>query len=102
MAESLGLKNVTAQHSRAEDIKNRQFEIVVSRAVAPLKDLLGWSKHLIKKPANDGSPQGLICLKGGDLAQEIFESGKRPKVTDIYQVFPEEYFREKFIVHVPR
>ena len=49
VAEGIGLKNVTTQHSRAEDIKNKKFDFVVSRAVAPLKDLWRWSKPLLKK-----------------------------------------------------
>ena len=104
VAEAIGLRNLTAQHSRVEDIKNRQFDLVVSRAVAPLKDLLHWSKHLMKKPAANVSKPvtGLICLKGGDLAQEISESGKRPRVVDIFELFPEPFFREKYILHIPR
>lgn len=108
VSEAIGLKNLTAEHSRIEDIKNRQFDLVLSRAVAPIKELLLWSKHLMKKPnAQDsanlkGAPNGLICLKGGDLANEISESGKRPRVIDIYQLFPEEFFKEKYILHIPR
>ena len=49
VAESIGLKNITTQHTRAEEIKNRKFDFVVSRAVAPLKDLWKWSKPLLKK-----------------------------------------------------
>ncbi len=102
VAEALNLANVTTRHSRAEEIRDRQFDAVVSRAVAPLKDLLAWSHHLIRKPRTGNEFTGLICLKGGDLAQEIYESGKKPFVTDIYELFPEEYFRDKFVLHVPR
>ena len=78
IASATGLKNVTTQHTRAEEIKNRQFDVVVSRAVAPLKDLWFWSKPLIRKNKNvaDNNANGLICLKGGDLTKEIFESAK--------------------------
>ncbi|WP_240646690.1 16S rRNA (guanine(527)-N(7))-methyltransferase RsmG [Chitinophaga rhizosphaerae] len=99
VAEGLELKNVTVQHTRVEDIRNRKFDLVVSRAVAPLKDLWRWSKPLIKKPAAAG-PTGLICLKGGDLAAEISESGVRPKMVPIYKLFPEEFFQEKYVVSV--
>ena len=54
VAERIGLKNVTTQHSRVEDIKNRKFDFVVSRAVAPLKDLWKWSKPLIEVKNRDG------------------------------------------------
>jgi 16S rRNA (guanine527-N7)-methyltransferase len=100
VSEALGLQNVTYQHSRVEDIKDRKFDIVVSRAVAPLKDLWHWSKPLLKKaPAHEQQP-GLICLKGGDLTEEVAQSGVRPRLTNIYKLFPEEFFLEKHIVVV--
>lgn len=100
VAEALNLQNVTTAHSRVEDIKNRKFDLVVSRAVAPLKDLWRWSKPLVKKNADESRPSGLICLKGGDLALEISESGVRPKMVNIYKLFPEEFFQEKYVVAV--
>ncbi len=102
VAEALGLKNVTSAHTRVEEIKNRKFDIVVSRAVAPLADLWRWSKPLLKKSAVPGKQfeKGLICLKGGDLAQEISESGVKPRLLELYEIFPEESFKEKYIVMV--
>jgi len=102
IAASIGLKNLTTQHTRAEEIKNRQFDVVVSRAVAPLKDLWQWSKPLIKKNKNIEPANGLICLKGGDLSKEIFESGCKPFVWEVDNIFPEPYFIEKYILHQPR
>jgi 16S rRNA (guanine527-N7)-methyltransferase len=103
IASAAGIKNITTQHSRAEEIKNRQFDTVVSRAVAPLKDLWYWSKPLIRrtKKAEKGIPNGLICLKGGDLTQEIFESGCKPFVWEIDKVFPEPFFAEKYMLYQP-
>jgi 16S rRNA (guanine527-N7)-methyltransferase len=102
VSEALGLKNVTAQHSRIEDIKNRKFDFVVSRAVAPLQNLWQWSRPLLKKPsATQHRNPGLICLKGGDLAAEIAESGCKPTVLEMYEIFPEEYFKEKYLLFVP-
>ena len=115
VAEGIGLKNVTTQHSRIEDIKDRKFDYVVSRAVAPLKDLWRWSRPLIRTkksevrnsvedqnaPGNKFVP-GLFCLKGGDLTVEIQESGTRPHVFEIEQIFPEEFFKDKFLLYVPR
>lgn len=101
IATAIGLKNLTTQHSRAEDIKNRQFDVVVSRAVAPLKELWHWSKPLIKKNKNTEAPNGLICLKGGDLTKEIFESGCKPFVWEIEKIFTEEHFKEKYILYQP-
>jgi 16S rRNA (guanine527-N7)-methyltransferase len=104
IAAAIGLTNLTIQHSRAEDIKNRQFDVVLSRAVAPLKDLWRWSKPLIKKnktAAGTDNPNGLICLKGGDLAKEIFESGCKPFVWEIEKIFDREYFTDKYILYQP-
>jgi 16S rRNA (guanine527-N7)-methyltransferase len=101
IAEAAGIKNITTQHARAEEIKNRQFDAVVSRAVAPLGSLWHWSRKLIRraKTAEKGVPNGLICLKGGDLNQEIFESNCKPFVWEINQIFEEEYFKEKFMLY---
>jgi len=97
IAAAIGLTNVTTQHTRAEDIKNRKFDAVVSRAVAPLKDLWWWSKPLLKKGV---SPNGLICLKGGDLTKEIFESNCRPRVWEVEKIFAAPFFKEKFLLQV--
>ena len=123
IAEEIGLKNITTQHSRIEDIKNRKFDFVVSRAVAPLKDLWRWSKPLLRQKApayrtggqetrnlptgqagkqQENQSPGLICLKGGDLATEIQESGTRPRVMEITEIFPEEFFKEKFLLYITR
>jgi len=128
IAEEIGLKNITIQHTRAEELKNTlpkdsvgqgKFDFAVSRAVAPLKELWKWSKPLLKSgvrsresilPANYSRltthdsrliTPGLICLKGGDLAKEIQESGTRPSLIKIFEIFPEEYFKEKYIIYVP-
>ena len=103
VAAAIGLINLTTQHSRAEEIKNRKFDVVISRAVAPLKDLWYWSKPLIRKNKITGKdiPNGLICLKGGDLANEIHESGCKPFVWEIEQIFPQPFFAEKYLLYVP-
>lgn len=102
ISQAIGLKNVTTQHTRAEEIKNRQFDIVVSRAVAPLKDLWRWSKPLIRKnKTKPEAPGGLICLKGGDLTTEISESGCKPFVWEIEKIFREDFFKEKFMLYQP-
>ena len=107
VAEAIGLKNVTTQHCRAEDIKNRKFDYVVSRAVAPLKDLWKWARPLLKPglKTNDSrltTSPGLICLKGGDLANEIQESRTKPRLMQIVEIFPEDFFKDKMILYIPR
>ena len=107
--EATGLKNITTQHTRAEDIRDRKFDFAVSRAVAPLKDLWRWSRPLLKSgnykmTGEDGEQtlvrSGLICLKGGDLKDEIAESGVRPKMIRISTIFKEPYFQDKFVLYV--
>ena len=110
VADALSLTNVSTLHIRAEEIRGRKFDIAVSRAVASLKDLWFWSRPLLR-PQNmhsvldnpDAIPNasGLICLKGGDLDMEISESSTRPKIYEVHDLFPEETFREKYILQVP-
>ncbi len=101
VAEAAGIMNISTQQARAEEIKNRQFDVVVSRAVAPLGSLWHWSRKLIRKTkkAEKDVPNGLICLKGGDLNQEIFESNCKPNVWEISKIFDEAYFEEKFMLY---
>jgi 16S rRNA (guanine527-N7)-methyltransferase len=103
VVSELGLTNVTVQHIRAEDIKDKKFDVVVSRAVSSIKDLWYWSKPLLKKkPINQPKKiNGLICLKGGDLSQEIAESGCRPRIWEIDTIFEEVFFKEKYILLIP-
>ncbi len=107
--ETLGLTNITTQHIRAEEIRNKKFDFVVSRAVAPLKELLQWSRPLLKSStvkikSTEGEEvykPGLICLKGGDLKQEINDSASMPKMVAISDLFEEEYFKEKYLLYSP-
>ena len=97
-----GLTNVTTRHTRAEEIRDKKFDVAVSRAVAPLKDLWYWSRPLLKKRPVDQPKKisGMICLKGGDLSKEISESGLRPKAWEIEKIFDEEFFRGKYMLYV--
>ncbi|MEO8720471.1 MAG: 16S rRNA (guanine(527)-N(7))-methyltransferase RsmG [Ginsengibacter sp.] len=102
VTSKINLKNTTIQHIRAEDINDKKFDVVVSRAVASLKDLWYWSKPLLNKKPVDQPKKitGLICLKGGDLAQEIHESELRPRIWEIGKIFEEEFFKEKYILSI--
>ncbi len=103
VADGIGLKNVTAIHSRVEELKGRTFDMAVSRAVAPLGTLWGWIKPLIRVGrASEEYRNGLICLKGGDLAQEFAESGVKPRVLPVSDIFEEPMFEDKVLVYVPR
>jgi 16S rRNA (guanine527-N7)-methyltransferase len=98
--EAIGLKNIFTFHSRAEEMAY-QYDFVVSRAVAPLKDLMRWSttrylpKHLNEKR------NGLICLKGGDLAGEK-EGVKIVQAHALMEYFEEEFFKDKSLLYVPK
>jgi 16S rRNA (guanine527-N7)-methyltransferase len=100
---ALGLRNVATRHIRVEEIRKREFDFVVSRAVAPLADLWKWSRPLLKAPTTEQNAMkpGLICLKGGNLEKEIQESNTSPEVTDISLLFDESYFTGKFILYLP-
>jgi len=97
-----GIKNVKAVHSRVENVSG-EFDFAVSRAVAPLSELWKWIKPMLRKGRqSDEFANGLICLKGGDLKEEITASGLRPHLFPVYDIFPEESFKEKYVVYVPR
>jgi 16S rRNA (guanine527-N7)-methyltransferase len=106
IAKAIGLTNVTVEHNRAEKINNRQFDVAVSRAVAPLKELWTWSKPLLRKiktsPTDGQIAHGLICLKGGDLALEISQCACRPRILKIHDLFAEAYFEEKYLLQIPK
>ena len=108
VADALSLTNICTQHIRAEEIRGKKFDIALSRAVAPLRNLWSWARPVLRPqhmpPADPGllpNASGLICLKGGDLAAEISESRTRPKLYDIHDLFPEESFVEKYILQIP-
>lgn len=102
VVNALQLKNVTTQHIRAEEIRNRQFDFAVSRAVAPLKDLWQWSKPLLNKERKmEAFKNGLICMKGGDITQEIKESKLKPFMWEISGLFKEPFFAEKHLLYIP-
>lgn len=100
IAEELELENVTTLHLRAEKI-NGKYDFVVSRAVAPLRQLYLWTKDKIDHTSKHTVPNGLLCLKGGDLEQEM-KALKRPCYEyALSDYFEEEFFATKKVVHVP-
>ena len=101
VADAIGLKNVTFCHERAEDEK-ALFDFVVSRGVMKLPDLLQLvRKNIRKKPQINSLPNGVICLKGGDLQEELSPVRKNAEEWDISQYFKEPFFETKKIVYVP-
>lgn len=98
--ETTGLKNVFTFHSRAEQMEY-QYDFVVSRAVAPATDLMSWSRGKYFPKNRHKIVNGLICLKGGDLTEELkpFPKGE---VTPLSKYFSEEFFSDKSLVYIPR
>lgn len=100
VSTALGLKNVTTQHARVEEVKG-QFDFVVSRAVAPLAELLSWTKGKYSGAQKNALPNGLICLKGGDLREEIkaVSSSHIVEQYSISDTFQLEFFETKKIIY---
>lgn len=99
VAAGIGLKNVTFRHARAEEEK-QLFDFVVSRAVMPLADLLKIIRKNISPKQQNALPNGLICLKGGELEREAMPFKNKTTLWDLKEVFEEEFFRTKKVVYV--
>ena len=99
IAQSVGLKNVTTRHCRAEDEK-KKFDFIVSRAVMPLADLIKIVRKNIRKEQKKSYPNGILCLKGGDLSRELAPFKHKAEVIDLNNYFNEEYFDTKKLVYI--
>lgn len=95
---ALGLQNVTTQWARAEEVKER-FHFVVSRAVMPLADLVKIVRKIISPEQFNALPNGLICLKGGELEHEVMPMKHSTMITPLSDYFSEEYFQTKKVVY---
>ena len=100
VAKVIGLKNVNAVHLRGEEEKGK-FDFVVSRAVMPLPDLAKIVTKNISKKQSNALPNGIICLKGGDLQAEIKPYSNIAEIAHISNWFEEEWFKEKNILYIP-
>lgn len=98
IAGSIGLKNVTFCHERAEEEKGK-FDFVVSRAVMPLMDLLKIVRKNISNRQQNALPNGLICLKGGELERETMPVKNKTTMWNLKEFFEEEFFETKKVVH---
>ena len=99
VADALGLKNVKAEQIRAENVKG-DFDFIVSRAVTNMPDFVSWVKTNIKKQHKHELKNGILYLKGGDLTEELKDF---PKATlyDLAEIFEDEFFETKKVVHLP-
>ncbi|WP_308756018.1 16S rRNA (guanine(527)-N(7))-methyltransferase RsmG [uncultured Bacteroides sp.] len=99
IAANIGLKNVTTRHARAEEEK-QTFDFVVSRAVMPLADLLKIIRKNISTKQQNALPNGLICLKGGELDKETMPVKNKVMIWELKEFFEEEFFETKKAVYV--
>ncbi|MFN8320913.1 MAG: 16S rRNA (guanine(527)-N(7))-methyltransferase RsmG [Saprospiraceae bacterium] len=102
VAQAIGLSNIETRHIRVEEIKDRKFDFVVTRAVATLDKLFYWSKKLIKTKHINALPNGIIALKGGDIRAEIklLPRGEYAEITPLQKYFKESFFEEKALVYI--
>lgn len=100
VSESIGLKNIELKHCRGQEEK-RKFDFVVSRAVMPLGDLVKIVRKNISDKQHNPLPNGLICLKGGELQNEVSTHQKYIEIEDLNTFFEEEFFETKKLVYLP-
>ncbi|WP_302749523.1 16S rRNA (guanine(527)-N(7))-methyltransferase RsmG [uncultured Prevotella sp.] len=100
VATAIGLENVEAVHLRGEEEKGK-YDFVVSRAVMPLPDLMKIVKKNVGKEQRNSMPNGVICLKGGNVEGEMRPFKKIAEATEITNWFDEDWFKEKFVIYVP-
>lgn len=101
VAAALGLENVTATHLRAEQVPDK-YDFVVSRAVTRLIDFYPWIKDKFNKNSKNAVANGILYLKGGDLAEEIAESRLKAELYPLSAYFDEEFFDTKYVVYIPQ
>lgn len=100
VSAALGLKNLTAEHTRAENISDK-YDFVVSRAVTSLPEFVPWVQKNISKKQINSIPNGIIYLKGGDLTEETRPFKKKIQIQPVSDYFEEEFFETKKVVFLP-
>ena len=99
VSQAIGLKNVTAVHGRAEDLKEK-FHFVVSRAVTQMPVFLRWLKGKFEKEQFNPKHNGVLYLKGGDLSEEL--AGLKAEIFDLNNFFESEFFETKKVVYLSK
>lgn len=100
ISKAIGLENVTLKQQPMQEVKEK-FDFVVSRAVMPLDKLAALSKKNIKKEQKNAMPNGIICLKGGEVTEEIAPFKRIAEVFDLSDFFEEEFFETKKVIYLP-
>ena len=96
----IGLKNIQTRWSRVEEM-NQKFDFVVSRAVTAFPEFVGWVSKLINPGGFNDILNGVICLKGGDIEQEIRQFEGKVRIQEVSGYFEEECFLSKKIIYLP-
>ena len=100
VSNAIDLKNVVIEQLRGEDEKGK-YDFIVSRAVMKLSDLMKIIHRNIAKEQHNALPNGVFCLKGGDVTHEVMPYKKIVQITPIHTLFKEEWFKEKNVIYVP-
>lgn len=100
IVERIGLDNVTTQHGDIKEVKG-SFDFIVSRAVMDINELVPLVRRLVKKQCINAIPNGLICLKGGNLESELHKMKSQAMVENLSSYFNEEFFATKKVVYIP-
>ena len=100
ISSAIGLKNLRAEHKRAEEVKEK-FEFIISRAVTEFPAFYKWVQNKISKEQFNNLPNGILYLKGGDLSEELKDFKKRVVLYDLKDHFKEEFFETKKVVYLP-
>ena len=100
IAERIGLTNVTFQHGDVKEVKGK-FDFVVSRAVMDLGDMVPLVRRFIDSEDRNAVPNGLLCLKGGDLTGEIAKFKIKVLIDELSSYFKEDFFKTKKILYLP-
>ena len=100
IAERIGLTNVTFQHGDVKEVKGK-FDFVVSRAVMDLGDLVPLVKRFIAHEDCNAVPNGLLCLKGGDVSSEVSVYRKQVLIDELSSYFKEDFFKTKKVIYLP-
>lgn len=99
VAAAVGLQNVTSQHERAQNVTG-YYDFVISRAVTRMQPFLEWINGKVNKNQFNKLDNGVLYLKGGDLTEELAETGKKYQLYDLKDYFKEEFFETKRVVHI--
>lgn len=101
VSAAIGLQNVKTLHGRVEEIKNKKYDFIITRAVAVMDQIVRWSRKLVSDKHKNSIPNGIIALKGGNIKEEMKQipKGEYYEITPLSDFFEEDFFEEKVLVY---